>query len=287
MTAKKTTVWGVLSKIDCSEHTEKKGNLTYLSWAWAWGILKEKYPDASFEKHWFSYGDGYSVPYAMDKQANAYVKVTVTVEGNPITEVLPVLDNKNKPVQKPNSFNVNTALQRCLTKAIALHGLGHYIYAGEDLPDVAEETPAPKEEKPAEKDGGAIAPVPEKGQSLEDWRKAFVDTDTASLDVDGVLIAEGKNLEGWKRVIASFEVFMPSLRDTVGEEKKPRYKDGADCVKAVESFWKINKKVLAALKKEHPDLHGNLLNSFKEAKQAATEGKFFQIKSVTVTEEKK
>jgi uncharacterized protein YxjI len=68
MTAKKTTVWGVLSKIDCSEHTEKKGNLTYLSWAWAWGILKEKYPDASFEKHWFSYGDGYSVPYAMDKQ---------------------------------------------------------------------------------------------------------------------------------------------------------------------------------------------------------------------------
>jgi hypothetical protein len=287
MTTKKTTVWGALSKIDCSEHTEKKGNLTYLSWAWAWGILKENYPDASFEKHWFSYGDGYSVPYAMDKQANAYVKVTVTVEGNPITEVLPVLDNRNRPVQKPDSFNVNTALQRCLTKAIALHGLGHYIYAGEDLPDVAEEKPAPKEEKPAEKDGGAIAPVPEKGQSLEDWRKAFVDTDTASLDVDGVLIAEGKNLEGWKRVVGCFEAFMPSIADTVGEEKKPRYKDGDECVKEIRHFWKINKKVMEGMKGDAPKLYEELIMIFKQAQEEAKAGVSLSYEYITVTEEKK
>ena len=87
MAAKKTTsqliapsMWARLSQIDCSEHVEKKGNFNYLSWAWAWATLKEHCPGATFEKHWFTMGDPpYSLPYAMDKQGNAYVKVTVTV----------------------------------------------------------------------------------------------------------------------------------------------------------------------------------------------------------------
>ena len=136
MTAKKTlSVWGTLSKIDVSEHTEKKGNLTYLSWAWAWGTLKEHYPDATFEKHWFNVGNpAYKIPYATDEQGYAYVLVSVTVDENLITETFPVLDHRNNSVKAPNSFQINSSLQRCLAKAIAYHGLGHYIYAGEDLP---------------------------------------------------------------------------------------------------------------------------------------------------------
>jgi hypothetical protein len=174
-------------------------------------------------------------------------------------------------------------LQRCLTKAIAYHGLGSYIYAGEDTPDVAEEEVV-VEDTPAKED--TPAPTPEISQSLEDWRKAFVDTDTAALDVDGVLISQGQNLEGWKRVVSCFETFMPSMADTVGEERKPKYESGADCVKDVENFWKINKKVIAMLKKEHPDLHEGLLNSFKSAKAAAKDGKPFEIKSIAIKETK-
>ena len=142
MTTKKKP-WDILSKIDCADKVENKNGLTYLSWAWAWGILKAHFPDASFEKHYF---DG--LPYAADPNGYAYVKVSVTVEGAEVTETMPVLDYRNKAVKNPDAFSVNSSLQRCLTKAISYHGLGHYIYAGEDLPpNDGEEAPeeAPKE----------------------------------------------------------------------------------------------------------------------------------------------
>ena len=123
------SVWETLSKIDVNEHTEKKGNLTYLSWAWAWGQLKSAYPSATFEKHWFG-GDGYKLPFAKDEEGHAFVKVSVTVESETITETMPILNHSNKAVKNPDSFQVNTSLQRCLAKAIAYHGLGHYIYGG-------------------------------------------------------------------------------------------------------------------------------------------------------------
>ena len=126
----KVSTFEILSKIDCNDHTEKKGKFTYLSWAWAWGILKKHCPDATFEKHLFD-----NKPYMLDDNGYAYVMVSVTVEGETSTEVYPVLDNSNKPLQNPNSFFLNTALQRGLVKAIAYTGLGLYIYAGEDLPE--------------------------------------------------------------------------------------------------------------------------------------------------------
>jgi len=127
-----------LQSIDCSKHTEKKGKFTYLSWTWAWATLKEHCPDATFHKHLFLHGDNNDaeVPYSLDSSGYAYVMVTVTVEGIDATEIMPVLNHSNKPIQNPNSFDVNTALQRTLVKAIAFHGLGLYIYAGEDLPPV-------------------------------------------------------------------------------------------------------------------------------------------------------
>ena len=144
MTAKKKTVWETLTtnevKVAVDEHRQQKGNLDYLSWAWAWGKLKDHFPDASFEKHWFEDGPN-RIPYTFDKRGFAYVQVTVTVEGSSLTEILPVLNHNNKPVTNPDSFQVNTALQRCLCKAIAYHGLGFHIYAGEDLQDYTPDNP--------------------------------------------------------------------------------------------------------------------------------------------------
>ena len=130
-----SNVWQTLSRVDVSKHTEEKNGLTYLSWAWAWGKLKDIYPDAKFHKHCFGDMDGNTmVPYMSDEDGWAWVMVTVTVEENEATEILPVLNYKNQSVKKPDAFQVNTALQRCLAKCVAMHGLGHYIYAGEDLP---------------------------------------------------------------------------------------------------------------------------------------------------------
>ena len=128
------SVWHTLSEINVNENTEKKGKFTYLSWAWAWSTLKKHYPLASFEKHYFE-----GLPYALSPNGFAFVRVTVTVEGESITETLPVLNGANNPIKDPNSFEINTALQRCLAKTIAMHGLGAYIYAGEDLPEGPDE----------------------------------------------------------------------------------------------------------------------------------------------------
>ena len=136
-------IFNKLNGINVNEHTEKKNGLTYLSWAWAWGKLKEFYPDANYTVYTNELN---GMPYFTDGKT-CTVKVGVTVEGLEHIEFLPVMDYRNKsiPYEAVTSFDVNKAVQRCLTKAIARHGLGLYIYAGEDLPE--EE----KAEKPARK----------------------------------------------------------------------------------------------------------------------------------------
>ena len=137
----KKTVWETLRSIDVSEYTKKKNGMTYLSWAHAWGALKDVYPDATFEKH---VEEG-NIPYMIDLHGFAYVRVTVTAGGESATELFPVLDYKNSPIKNPNAFQINTAHQRAMTKAMGYLGLGHYIYAGEDLPQGDEpEKPAAK-----------------------------------------------------------------------------------------------------------------------------------------------
>lgn len=129
----KKSVFDVLNDINVNDKTEKKGKLTYLSWAWAWGQLKKNYPTANYKV--YENADGWN--YFHDGRT-AWVKVGVTVNGLEHIEYLPVMDNYNRsiPLDKITSFNVNTSIQRALTKAIARHGLGLYIYAGEDLPEV-------------------------------------------------------------------------------------------------------------------------------------------------------
>lgn len=138
-----SNVWNTLSAIDCSKHVEKKNGFTYLSWAWAWSILKQHYPTAQYTKHLFQV-NGNQLPYMLDAEGNAYVTVTVKImpENNSesitalesATEIMPVLNHANRPIKNPNSFEVNASLQRCMVKAIAALGLGCYIYAGEDMP---------------------------------------------------------------------------------------------------------------------------------------------------------
>lgn len=128
-------VFQVLDKVDVSGKSEKKGMFTYLSWAWAVRELLRVSPDATWEVHEWGM-EGNRQPY-MQTEAGCFVKVSVTVNGITREQVHPVLDNRNKPIKNPDAFQVNTSIQRCLAKAIALHGLGLYIFAGEDLPDVS------------------------------------------------------------------------------------------------------------------------------------------------------
>jgi hypothetical protein len=126
--------WSTLSKFDVSAQVEQKNKFDYLSWAWAWAYVKEKYPNANFEKHIFRDNQDNPLPFMRDTKGHTYVAVTVTIEGLSHTEIMPVLDFKNKSVPHPDGFEVNKAHQRCLVKAIAFHGLGLNLYAGEDLP---------------------------------------------------------------------------------------------------------------------------------------------------------
>jgi hypothetical protein len=128
------SVWHNLSRFDVSKEVEQKGRFDYLSWAWAWAFVKEKYPTSTFEKHIFKDNQDNPLPFMRDTKGHTYVAVTVTIENVSHTEIHYVMDHKNQSVQHPDGGQVNKALQRCLVKAIAFHGLGLNVYAGEDLP---------------------------------------------------------------------------------------------------------------------------------------------------------
>jgi len=141
------SIWETLSTIDCSEHIEKKGQFSYLAWTWAWAIVKDNYPDSEYVlEDDIVYPDGtmevrveVSIPKAYYTHDNGLIQPLMQSH----TMWLPVLDFKNKPIANPNAFDINTARMRCLVKCLAMFGLGHYIYAGESLPQekAIEESP--------------------------------------------------------------------------------------------------------------------------------------------------
>lgn len=136
-TEKKTSVFHTLNAVNCNEHTEKKNGLSYLAWAWAWAKVKDHYPNASYT----IYENAQGFNYHTDGHT-CWVKTGVTIEGLELIEYLPVMDFRNNSISadKVTSFDVNKAIQRSLTKACARHGLGLYIYAGEDLPEEEAQT---------------------------------------------------------------------------------------------------------------------------------------------------
>lgn len=146
-----------LFEIDVAKYVEKKGQFDYLSWPYAVAQLRLADPQAQWEVKRFN-----GLPYLVT-DLGVFVEVAVTVQGVTLSQIHPVLDAKNRPILAPSSFDINTSIQRCLVKAIALHGLGLSIYAGEDLPLAESEMPVPAKVAsfpPAEKKtGDAITPA--------------------------------------------------------------------------------------------------------------------------------
>lgn len=146
---KKKSVFETLSAVDVSKHVEvismQKGPaLKYVSWAWAWNMVKSIYPSANrvikeFPEYRFNektgawYATGQMLDYRITPEG-CEVKVTVTIEDETYSERLYVMDMRNQPVAKPNIAQINKTQQRCLVKALAMAGLGLNLYAGEDLP---------------------------------------------------------------------------------------------------------------------------------------------------------
>lgn len=157
-----------LYAVDCSDKTEKKNGLTYLSWSWAWAEIKKRHPDAVYTV----YENPEGLFYHTDGKT-CWVKTGVTVAGIEHIEYLPVMNHSNKsiPLDAVTSFDVNKAIQRSLTKACARHGLGLYIYAGEDLPeDAAPAGPTVTAKQPVKflcmECGEVIKPVTFKGEEF-------------------------------------------------------------------------------------------------------------------------
>jgi hypothetical protein len=233
------TSWAILSAVDVGDKIEKKNNLSYLSWAWAWGVLKQHFPYATFTKHTAPNG----MPYFMDNQGYAFVRVTVSLNygaTDDITEMLPVLDHRNKPIQGPNAFDVNNALQRCLTKAIAYHGLGHYIYAGEDVP--AEAIGSPPE-------GQVAVPAPTPAKTTT---SASAGTSSVSLPMVGIDGSENPVSPSSEIIAKVFTTFIPQCKDE----------------KSLTSFYTSNKLAIAFLKDRDEALHKSVMDAFAARKAA-------------------
>lgn len=144
----KKEVFSILSALDVNEHTEQKEGLTYLSWAWAWDVVKRNYPEAQYT----IWKDENNKPYVYDELTGYMVYTSVTIDGITHEMWLPVMDSKNKAmkaepytyktkygektVEPATMFDINKSIMRCLVKNLAMFGLGLYIYAGEDLPTV-------------------------------------------------------------------------------------------------------------------------------------------------------
>lgn len=202
MPTKKLSVFETLSKIDVSNHVEtikmRKGPaLKYVSWAWAWAMVKSKYPDAQrkieeypeyqYDKNtdkW--YATGQMLDYRVTP-AGCEVKVTVTIAGEEYSERLYVMDMRNQPVPNPNISQINKTQQRCLVKALAMAGLGLNLYAGEDLPmgDISEEDDKANERKKQAEAKAKAQAEKVRAEELKEAQKAYAERLSRTADVVG------------------------------------------------------------------------------------------------------
>ena len=222
-------VWDKLSKIDCSDKIEKKMNLSYLSWAWAWGVLQEHYPQAQYI---FYQGDN-DVPYVQFPDGTAEVRCRVSIDNLSREMWLPVMDFKNNAVQNPNSMEVNKAKMRCLTKCLGMYGLGHYIYAGEDVPSEDSDTgkkAKPKKVEPRSVGGSAMTNVQEETKPVEQDDKGY-------------------GTEAWA------ELFVKSFIDLAKVHKTKE---------AMTEYYKSNTKDLATLRDSFPKMKEDLDTELKQ-----------------------
>lgn len=164
--ANEKSVFDTLNSVDVSEKVKDKNGLTYLSWSSAWSEVKKKFPDATF-KIYPQVDESGNTRFWHDDGRTGWVEVGVTIDGTEIVEVLAIMDFKNKSIKAEDitSVEANKSLKRCLVKACAMHGLGLYIYEGEELPEETSKTIELKEE---------IAVLVEKKCKLSDSAKSKV-----------------------------------------------------------------------------------------------------------------
>jgi hypothetical protein len=222
-----------LLELDVQKHVEKKNGLSYLSWAWAWAEALKADPAAKFHVDTFQRADATTVPY-MDINGTAMVWVRTTLFGKEMTCFLPVMDHRNKPIPNPDAFQVNTAIMRCMTKCLALHGLGLNVYAGEDLPMVesepkTEEKPAKTEKPPAKAEG-----EPGKWQITVKSKPDATPTDFINIVAEMAVVALGQA------------------------------KSQAD----VMEIFKVNRSLFDKVKSIDADCHKDLMEAFKTKKDA-------------------
>jgi hypothetical protein len=189
----KQSTFDTLSAINVNDKVEKKSNLTYLSWAWAWSETKKAFPDASYE---IISDPATGKPYFYDETLGYMVITEVTIKGETLEMWLPVMDGANKAmlatpytyktkygeksVEAATMFDINKTLMRCLVKNLAMFGLGLYIYAGEDLP---ESEPTPVATKPTD----TTPELEELKKGTDNWDKVvnYVTTNKA-LGIDAI-----------------------------------------------------------------------------------------------------
>lgn len=177
-------IWQTLSAISVKDKVEKKAGHNYLSWAWAWGVLMDSFPDSHFT---FERTESGNEVFEMGDRS-CEVRCNLTVGGITRTMWLPVMDHRNAAIKNPDARALNDTKMRCLVKAMALFGLGHYIYAGEDLPD-ASKTPAKAEE-------------------------AFADTALDDQDALLKLISDAKTVDELKTAYAKASKYAKNRSDT-------------------------------------------------------------------------
>ena len=230
-------VWETLSKVDCSDHIEKKMNLSYLSWAWAWAEVKKQYPDASYEVLRDPQTDK---PWFFDPALGYMTMTNVTIEGETLEMWLPVMDYKNKAIAHPDSRAISDTRMRCLTKCLAMFGLGHYIYAGEDLPPDSDPPSETKpEKKPAKKKEPAQKVTPIKQEEVAEQAQPAENHIGSKEEADNVL------------------AFMMSTADTFATGTEQDLID----------FWKQNKQVIDLLDQNYNEHYEQLKGHFTALRQ--------------------
>lgn len=233
------TVWETLSRVDCNEHKQTKNGLSYLSWAWAWGILMEHYPQATYD----------FLKEERDELGHVEVWCKVCIGELERMMWLPVMDYKNNAIKNPDLRKISDTRMRCLTKCIGMFGLGHYIYAGEDLPVGPEE--APPEEKPPAKTHKAEKPKAEKPPAPVNKSEEKAQPGKFTNDIPSEEEAQG---------VVKF------LIDSANEY-------ASESMKELVEFWQLNKQVIDILDTNYPEQYKQLQAHFASIKAKLTEEK--------------
>jgi hypothetical protein len=230
-----------LLELNVQDHVEKKNGLSYLSWAWAWAEALKADPTAKFHVDTFQRADATTVPY-MDINGTAMVWVRTTLFGKEMTCFLPVMDHRNKPIPNPDAFQVNTAIMRCMTKCLALHGLGLNLYAGEDLPMV-DSDPKKTADKPVEK-------PPEPTEPSKPPAK--IEGRPGRWQLSVALTPEG-SYKDWENIVIEASQLAMGLTSSVDE---------------LMELHKVNKKIYARLQEEKSsDGYKRLMSMFTDRKK--------------------